>query len=50
MGDGNRGKHFRRPDDPDPQTARKFTWKTRESATELLELARVHRVARRDQE
>lgn len=45
-----RSKHFGRPDDPDPQTARKSTWKTRESATELLELARVHRVVRHDQE
>lgn len=47
---GMTGKHFGRLDDPDPRTARKFTCKTRESATELLEPARVHRVARHDQE
>lgn len=47
---GMRGKPLGRIDGPDPQTARKFAWKTRESATELLERARVHRGARRDQE
>lgn len=33
---GMRGKPLGRIDGPDPQTARKFAWKTRESATELL--------------